>query len=53
MNYPGYDTSFYELLARERLRHAQDLERRANLCGQLVPRTPLTQRVKRLIQRSA
>ena len=55
MNYPGYDLYFprYELIALERLRQAKELEREGRLSGRLIPCTPLVQRVKRLIQRSA
>lgn len=55
MNYPGYELYFpgYELIALERLRLAKELEQEGRLSGRLIPRTPLIQRVKRLLQRSA
>ena len=55
MNYPGYEliAPGYELIALERIRLAKELELEGRLSGQLIPRTPLIQRVKRLVTRSA
>ncbi|WP_157607289.1 hypothetical protein [Sanguibacter suarezii] len=55
MNYPGYEliAPGYELIALERIRLAKELELDGRLSGQLIPRTPLIQRVKRLVKRSA
>ena len=55
MNYPGIELHFhgYELPDLERIRLAKEREREGRLSAQLSPRTPLTQRVKRLFQRSA
>ena len=55
MHYPGYELHFlgYEDIALERLRQAKELKHEGRLSRQLIPRTPLIQRVKHLFQRSA
>lgn len=48
MNYPGY-----ELSALDRLHRAEEIRRHWGKTDQIVPRTPLLQRVRHFFQRSA